>query len=392
MFGGLNFRQIRALCACCKLHSITRRTLRFSAAYLLGFLILMISCDILANSTGRLRPYFGQECPSAYQQCFQPTNSQQRAREASSPAIPVSLPLQAANTNSTMLLADMSHAKLNSQPIKSDKVVAPALPLVADLGGAGGEHVATAAATQGRQHQMIVERQWIDLSGQNLAEVCRYAAPQDPANFDGDKFQQIAMSWPSFPAAIVTYSILFTCCYLCFIGTARPFRLLTCVLVMLLLLISTVFNVQLVKEHYHHWEDVCSSAVLALLVVIFILYVYLNKFRDTHYYENQKLCNSGKPMPARIHGDNSATSNLEGYSNDGAVGEHQYNQNNNQLDKVNDLDNEIRINNGDIVNHHGANDPTGSMSNNDLAMRYFQIPRANYRGAPRPLSSLNQML
>lgn len=305
MFGSLKFRQIRALCTCCKLHSITRRSIRFTGAYALGFFIVMISCDILATIAGRLRPYFANQCHSAYQVCF----------EAPQPGR-----IFEASSNST----------------------------------AGSRH--------------IVERQWIDLSGQNLVNVCNIT-DETPTH----KLNQIAMSWPSFPAALVIYACLYVSCYLCFVGTARPFRIITCVLVTAIALVATVFGVQLVKDHYHHWDDVVASAVLAFFGVLFVLHVYLNKFKDTHYYENQKL--------ARYGNNNRYSYPHEGYTNysgEGLAG--QYN-----LDKNN-------VFTGNNTNGALQNGETGgSLSNNDLAMRYFQIPRANYRGAPRPLSSLNQM-
>lgn len=208
-------------------------------------------------------------------------------------------------------------------------------------------------------NRRLIERKWIDLNGANLSQYC---------NFVGDsvqtrKFDQIAMSWPSFPAAIFTYACLYIACYLSFVGTARPFRIITSVLVMVLLLIATIFDVQLVEQHYNHWEDVVAGAIFAFVVVIFVLIVYLNRFRDTHYYENQKI---HKRRPTAYDG-------YRGFNNDVAIG-------NSSPDKTDGGGGNVQ--NGDIG---------GSVSNNDLAMRYFQIPRANYRGAPRPLSSLNQM-
>lgn len=354
MFGALSFRQVRALCACCKLHSITRRTLRFSAAYLLGFLLIMISCDILAFSTGRLRPFFAQDCPAAYQQCLQPT-SQRLARDESS---------QASTKPSTQLI---------SQQVNTSEIKPASLP-IQTLSSPVAEPLVMQASGSESGDRLIIERKWVDLTGQNLDEICR----QFSSTYDLQRFKQIARSWPSFPAAIFTYAILFTSCYLCFVGTARPFRLITCILVMLLILISILFNVQLVKEHYHHWEDVSSSSILAIIIVTFILYVYLNKFRDVHYYENQKLSKTGKPTHSAIK-----LHDIKGYSNDAAIGDF----NNNQFDKD-------AIEDGRILSTttNGHVDQANAMSNNDLAMRYFQIPRANYRGAPRPISSMNQQM
>lgn len=218
----------------------------------------------------------------------------------------------------------------------------------------------------------LLERQWIDLSGQNIETICNFA-PSDPYSDEAHhKIKQMAMSWPSFPATLAIYAALYISCYLCFVGTARPFRIVSCVLVTTIILAATVFGVQLVKDHYHHWDDVVAGAVLALGSVMFVLYVYLNKFRDTHYYERQKLFRGGSN---RLPYAQDAYTNYAGESSAG-----QYN-----LDK----------NNGFAgPNTNGAlqgAETGGSLSNNDLAMRYFQIPRANYRGAPRPLSSLNQM-
>lgn len=387
MFGSLKFRQIRALCTCCKLHSITRRSIRFSGAYALGFLIVMISCDILANSTGRLRPYFAQECPTAYQQCL---NLQQQGRGLPQSAITVAPPVTeppaqifpVTNPSATAGF-DLSNVQPNSPPISSPAgslpiVSSPILPKPAKL----FQNPATdsenslrfkrqlAAPATARQATFF-ERQWVDLGGQSIANICNLdAAESEEAQH---KITQMAMSWPSFPAALISYAALYVSCYLSFVGTARPFRIITCVLVTAIILGATVFGVQLVKDHYHHWDDIAASAALALGGVIFVLYVYLNKFRDSHYYENQKLSRSGSN---RSH---YAQDGYTNYVGEGYAG--QYN-----LDK----------NNGFAgPNTNGAlqtnADTGGSLSNNDLAMRYFQIPRANYRGAPRPLSSLNQM-
>lgn len=411
MFGALSFRKVRALCACCKLHSITRRTLRFSAAYLLGFLIVMISCDIIANTTGRLRPYFAQDCPLAYAQCGASGPSAISARSLSAEAQITTNNHQTARDNqqlaSSFASSNISNGSIislvtdsNNSPSSSRISSSPA-PLSGSPPNSSGRIMKRQATinhgASSLMQRSIVERQWIDLTGQNILLLCNLANShsssssfESPATTTSSsssssdntiepkvvRSHQLAMSWPSFPAAVLTYAILFTSCYLCFVGTARPFRLITCVLVMLLILVNVYFNVMLVKEHYHHWEDVAASSVFAFVVVVFILHVYLNKFRDTHYYENQKII---KPRSIRIH------ENFKGYSNDGAIGEF------NHLDKIEGVDGTNDMRSSSQTNLQNADINNGSISNNDLAMRYFQIPRANYRGAPRPLSSINQM-
>lgn len=388
MFGSLKFRQIRALCTCCKLHSITRRSIRFSGAYALGFLIVMISCDILANSTGRLRPYFAQECPNAYQQCLNLQQQQGRGLPQSaiaaatttttSPAIaepPAQiLPLPGANNTGF----DLSNVQPNSPPISSPSgslqtVSLPILPKPARL---SQDQQAISDSLKMRQsaarQATLFERQWVDLSGQSIANICNFDATESDEALH--KISQMAMSWPSFPATLVFYAALYVSCYLSFVGTARPFRIITCVLVTGVVLGTTVFGVQLVKDHYHHWDDIAASAALALVGVIFVLYVYLNKFRDSHYYDKQKLSRSGSNRSSHYAQDGYTNYVGEGYAG-------QYN-----LDKNNGFAGQNT--NGALQT---AADTGGSLSNNDLAMRYFQIPRANYRGAPRPLSSLNQM-
>lgn len=304
----------------------------------------MISCELLATLTGRLRPYFAQQCFKAYEQCKltpSATSSssipsastlQPGALDASS-IVPQSQPISAGSTNSTSVINTLTPAALVMQT----------------------DSQAGASLTSLRQ---LVERQWVDLTGANLQEFCLPATSYE--------LNQLAMSWPSLPAAIFTYACLFVACYLCFVGTARPFRIITSCIVVVLLLLATVFNVQLVKEHFNNWEDVAASSVLAFVVVVFILMVYLNRFKDSHYYENQKVTGSALRRmdssfgPYSLH-DKSLAGN----------------------DMVNNR-------NGVFIPPQ-TDDATGGTTGNDLAMRYFQIPRANYGGAPRPLSAMNQM-
>lgn len=409
MFGSLKFRQIRSLCKCCKLHSITRRTLRFSGAYLLGFLIVMISCDILATSAGKFRPYFAQECPTIYDACFrsspsldQPISSPIRAREldaleqqtslsstavpslglvveptsdtasqkqlaASTIAIrPLSPPISSATNNST--------ENINQQPMAGDSVM---------VGEGGALRRTRREAKTQVIDRSVIERKWIDLSNANLKQLCQMSGD----HIQTRKFDSIAMSWPSFPGAVFTYACFYLACYLSFVGTARPFRLITSVLVMILLLASTIFNVQLVKEHYNHWEDVAGGAALSLVVTLFVLLVYLNKFRDTHYYENQKLYGSASRRQQQLRRSlmmmGADGSPYKGHSNE--VGQY-------QLDKVDSGHLSGGASAPVVHNLPNGNEASasGPASVNDLAMRYFQIPRANYRGAPRPLSSMNR--
>ena len=201
------------------------------------------------------------------------------------------------------------------------------------------------------------ERQWIDLSGLDIRRVCKFSGDASQER----KLERVAMSWPSFPAAVLTYACLFVACYLCFVGTARPFRMISSVLTVTITLLAIVFDVQLVSEHYNHWGDILAAGALALLTVVFILLVYLNKFRDTHYYENQK-------VTRRRDNNSKQLNNSEGHYS---------------------INKALNTSAGDVEMQNG--DAGGSISNNDLAMRYFQIPRANYRGAPRPMSALNQM-
>lgn len=382
MFGSLKFRQISALCACCKLHSITRRTIRFSGAYALGFLIVMISCDILANTSGRLRPYFAQECPDVYFKLCNPSsglsNASQPQRLISTTSRPMDDQFAPSPSAQVITAANLSTDLSDtsrlvhppSRPISSDEtnmslsVIQPKLN-TSDQQASNDSVLQRFKRDTGIENRwLFFERQWVDLRNSKMSENCNFHGGDDDAiRF----FDTLAMSWPSFPAAIVTYSCLFIACYLCFVGTARPFRLISSVLVVCLLLMATIFDVRLVNEHFNHWEDVAGGAILALVVVLFVLYVYLNKFRDTHYYENQKVVGNRRSI-----GRNSTSFNKR-YNNDIAL--NQYN-----LDKIEgDARNGETLQNGDTV---------GSISNNDLAMRYFQIPRANYRGAPRPMSSM----
>lgn len=397
MFGALKFRQISALCTCCKLHSITRRTFRFAGAYLLGFLIVTISCDILANTTGHLKPYFAHECHNAYRSCAmfnQPANFQARnptsssmnssttsalvmpSKSTVSPMLettldkipqPASPPISSAPNSGTINNGTINSSTINSSnssegTIDNSTTNIQPIPSPSAL-------VARASPIESNplipQQSSFFQRQWIDLSGQKISDVC------DPDGLIADPeskyhIRQLAMSWPSYPASMLTYAALFIAFYLSYVGTARPFRIITCIVVMSLLLAVTVFDAKLVDDHFSHWEDVAGGAVLALVVVIFILLVYLNRFRDSHYYEDQKLSSKRRQM---FIGDN-----LRSHNSDHAF---------HGADKPDHQSSAINIPNADT---------NGSVSNNDLAMRYFQIPRANYRGAPRPVSTMNQML
>lgn len=309
----------------------------------------MISCEVLATLTGRLRPYFAQQCFRAYQQCskLQATGPSAStllpgALDASS-FVPLSQPISAGPSNST--------SSIISTPVPAPSAAALVM-----------QQESTQSTLVLRQ---VLERQWVDLSGQNMREIC---LPESSYELN-----QLAMSWPSFPAAIFTYACLFVACYLCFVGTARPFRMITSCLVVVLLLLATVFNVQLVKEHFHNWEDVTASSVLAFVVVIFILMVYLNRFKDSHYYGNQKMVGG--------FGGHSSFKTMDS-SFGGAY----------SLQDKSFTGNEIPMSSGNgVFIPPQTDDANGGTSGNDLAMRYFQIPRANYRGAPRPLSSMNQM-
>lgn len=384
MFGSLKFRQVRALCTCCKLHSITRRTFRFTAAYLLGFLLVMISCDILANTTGRLRPYFAQDCPNAYQQCvglLSPPSStpsasnllfggagagdlQTQPSTRPAPVIisggestvspaqqpPPSAPISASSSNMTPLVNTMGEtaAQVMRQP---SLATSTSRALGSGAGGGGDLNLAA-----------IVERHWVSLAGKNLTQLCGFTGDHEEQAL---KSQEMAMSWPSSPGALFTYASLFVACYLSFVGTARPFRIITSIIVVMLFLVSVMFNVQLVKDHYHHWDDVASGAGLALILVVFVLHVYLNKFKDTHYYENQKLYK----RKLYVYENNTSNKSSSGWNPNEAY----------TLDKTEPTlpaTGQMNLQNGDVG---------GSISNNDLAMRYFQIPRANYRGGQNRL-------
>lgn len=151
-------------------------------------------------------------------------------------------------------------------------------------------------------------------------------------------------------------------------------------------MLTTIFNVQLVKEHFHHSADVLAGGALALFVNLFIVIVYLNLFRDTHYYERQKMIS---PRRLKIH-ENFRPFNPPNGSEFGT-----YNlDDGNHSEQSNDDHMNPNAANGGIRQTETA-DLDGSgvhpASGNDLAMRYFQIPRANYRNAPRPLSNMDQM-
>ncbi|KAG9510205.1 60S ribosomal protein L8 [Fragariocoptes setiger] len=276
MFGSLKFRKIRAGCACCQLHSITRRTVRFCGAFMLGYFLTFILADVLSITTGRLRPYFFTACPQAYTECV-------RSNTAISP--------------------------ISAQPNGAVNSVAESMV-----------------------------HQWVSLSGKKLFDVCQGG---DLMLLNG-----LGNSWPSFPAAISSYICLFVVFYLSYVGTARPFRMIISFLIGGIVILCTVLNIEIVKMHYYHWEDVIGGAVLALLVVIFVVVVYLNRFRDVHYYENQKLFSTrcyvdDQGRPITING-------LNKYNNQGTIHAH------------------------------------------DIPMKYFHIPRANIRGSPRPITSLSE--
>lgn len=376
MFGALKFRQIRALCKCCKLHSITRRSIRFSGAFILGFLICMISCDILATTSGHLRPYFAQECPVAYQQCLPQAGIKPVTSNIDLGSLPTSFVTTSTPTslNTPPISVDVGLQQPQSKPISASSPTLSNSSIVNPLPTVGGRSK-RAVDSNGGFMQMTaspLERRWIDLAGQDLKEICQISQHTDTQEAIY-KFDQLAKSWPSFPATLLTYSCLYLAFYLSFVGTARPFRMISSLIVVALLLSATGFNVLLVKAHYNHWDDVAAGAILAFVTVLFVLLVYLNRFKDTHYYENQKmLLNSrGRQLTAQ--------DSLKSYSGDGGIiGNYKANP-----------ASTVNLTNGAIV-QNGV-DTNGSVSNNDLAMRYFQIPRANYRGAPRPISSLQQM-
>lgn len=386
MFGSLKFRQISSLCKCCKLHSITRRTLRFSGAYLLGFLIVMISCDILATSAGKFRPYFAQQCPVIYEECFK-TNTQPSALSLIS--LQQSSSQQSVQNASTSPLVPTITADLrpigDNQDTMADVVprsppISGSLPSAFDAANINTLNRSKRDTTRISQMDLsVIERKWIDLTSGNLKQLCQFRGD----SVQERKFETIAMSWPSFPSAVISYTCLYLACYLSFVGTARPFRLITSVLVMVLLLAATIFNVLLVNEHYNHWQDIAGSAGLSFVVVVFVLLVYLNKFRDSHYYEKQKLYGSANKRQQQLRKslmlDGSSPYRYGGYNNEAG----QY-----HLDKI---DSGISAS-APVAQtlSNGIDTAGGSSSNNDLAMRYFQIPRANYRGAPRPLSAMNR--
>lgn len=336
----------------------------------------MISCDILANTTGHLKPYFFNECQNAYRSCaivHQPAN-QARNPSPINPSTSSALVMP-----NEQIVSPKPSGEVTSLDTTLDKIPEPASPPISSGPNSGTINngtqpvpnpAALVASPFESNHLMqqssLFQHQWIDLSGQNISDVCDLERMgQNPeASYH---VRQLAMSWPSYPASILTYAALYIAFYLSYVGTARPFRIITCILVMALLLSVTVFDAKLVDDHFNHWEDVAGGAVLALVVVIFILLVYLNRFRDSHYYESQKLYSRRRQM---FIGEN-----LRSQNSDHALGSFH------GADKPDHQSSAINIQNADT---------NGSVSNNDLAMRYFQIPRANYRGGPRPVS--NQML
>lgn len=370
MFGSLRFRKIRALCKCCKLHSITRRAIRFSGAYLLGFLLVSISCDVLSTASGRLRPYFAQDCVNAYQQYCNGVGSlnSMLSRELQ----PETVAKDLKSSSSEMITIGSVHFSSlpsTSSPRSNLSLTNANQPIASPL--SDGSRI--------KETIMLPERRWIDLThGPTLNEICQF--PESATRGELYAFHQLAKSWPSHPAAIITYACFFLAAYLSFAGTARPIRIISCVLILGLFILAVSFDVQLVKEHFHHWEDVLAGATLAAFVVFFVVIVYLNMFRDTHYYERQKLYPSRQSF---VH------ENVRPYSSNSAFGNYNLNNSNLNNNKINDpteLDGEMLS--------AGIDNPSSNNNayNNDLAMRYFQIPRANYRGAPRPLSSLNNQM
>lgn len=393
MFGSVKFRQIRALCTCCKLHSITRRSMRFVGAFMLGLFIVMISCDILATTSGRLRPYLAQECPSAYQTCpVTNLNSQQR-RDISPSSSSNDATINVPNSNDAFTISNVNpptkpiSATMNNQQQQAgnDSRKSDA-QLYSSSTSSFPQRTKRAAATTNTV--ILLERQWVDLSGQSLKDVCQFVPPTpsplsgseasssgsetsdiiNPTEDANYRFNQLAMSWPSFPAAVFTYACLYIACYLCFVGTARPFRMITSVLVVILLILATVFDVQLVKGHFNHWDDVVAGAFLAFIVTIFVLVVYLNKFKDTHYYENQKLAKY-----RAYYYNNQENRKCYPGEQTGVIGQYSFDKTSGMVANNQNLNSN---NNNALQNIETA----GSVSNNDLAMRYFQIPRANYRG------------
>lgn len=419
MFGALKFRKIKAYCQCCKLHSITRRSMRFCGAYILGFLFVSISCDILASSTGRLRPYFHENCSNAYQQCrqiglnvqtgAQPALASIMAAQASAttqgPAIvrhsrpfishrsSQSSDLPAVTPDASSSLPNLSEAAAGSQPIGSESSAVPLSP--APVASALMMQSSLPEESRIKEAVQVIERQWIDLKSLDYSETCKPKLPDEDSKTDEHqiamhKYKQLAKSWPSYPAAVASYACLFLVFYLAYNGTARPVRIITSVLVLAILVANTMFCVQLVKDNYQHWDDAIAGTIVALVVVVFVLAVYLNRFRDTHYYERQKMHSIrdspvfydlyrafGKPQQGSgvAYGDyqvdkvvSGSTRGLNMATNNNIVG-----ASSNHINNV-----------GEQATYATTAGQRNSADyNNDLAMRYFQIPRANYRGSPR---------
>lgn len=112
---------------------------------------------------------------------------------------------------------------------------------------------------------------------------------------------------------------------------------------MIILMAGAAFDIELVKVRYQHWEDVASSVVLSFLITTFVVIVYLNRFKDSHYYEKQKLVSSRRC--ALVDDD----------------------------DRV--------IANHSTLRHSLADKQHNGSPANDIALKYFHIPRANYRGS-----------
>lgn len=413
MFGSIRFRRVRALCKCCKLHSITRRAIRFSGAYLLGFLIVSISCDILSSSSGQLRPFFELKCPEAYRNCpqvYSNSGALSRAqRSLPEPSALVNNLTELITTPTITTMSPNSQTPSTNTSILVTSRVSPAASISsahppdssrikdASSNDISGTSIPTATSdviptslkpiSPLIHDQQLHERIWIDLDslGPNMSAICSFneASANRQELF---QFHQLAKSWPSYSGAIFTYACLFIATYLSFAGTARPIRIITCVMVLGFMMLATIFNVQLVKEHFHHYGDVLAGATLALTVNLFIVIVYLNLFRDTHYYERQKMIS---PRRLKIH-ENFRPYNAPNGSEFGTYNLDDGNHSEHSGDDhmiTNPANGPIRTTDTADLDGSGVHPASG----NDLAMRYFQIPRANYRNAPRPLSNLDQM-
>lgn len=428
MFGAIKFRKVRALCECCKLHSITRRTIRFSGAYILGFLILMISVDVLTTTTGRLRPYFQERCPIAYRDCkfdaraealptsigsipgtssftnaagrsFKNINSSDDSNLSTlnssfidssvsippTTTVPYTAPVSPSiDAISVSTMAPPTHSLLglnSSVPITSTTItnnsmnstIAKAEALVA---ATGDDIVTPGIETFSSSRQRI----WIDLSDKKLNEVCQF---DEETTVEPLLYATLAKSWPSLPAAMVSFACFYLSTYLSFVGTARPFRIVTSTLIIIIMLFAVVFDVDLAKRHYNHWDDVLAGSLLSFVIVIFILFVYLNKFKDTHYYKNQKISHP----PRSFHGNNRGNDDDDMTIHNGyeyQIGKRQQQQSMIPMTQLDSSSNPISNNSPSYHHTHQLDLINSSQSGNttDLPRRHFQIPRANYRSFP----------